>query len=355
MAEPTIDVGILGATGAVGQEFISQLSRHPWFRLTWIAASERSAGRRFDEATTWRLPVACPDSVARMKVNSVKANEAPELVFSGLDSTVAGDVEESFAKAGHLVVSNAKNHRMAEDVPLLIPEINSDHLGLLERQASVRAWTGRIVTNPNCSTIMLAMALAPLRPFGLEAVNVTTLQAVSGAGYPGVSSLDILGNVIPYIAGEEEKMETETKKILGTFKEGRVEDYPVVVSAHTTRVPVINGHTEMLSVGFKTQPSEDDIIQAFREFAGRPQHEQLPSAPLRPLEYLGGVDRPQPILDVDRGAGMTVTAGRLRRCRLLDYKFVVLGHNTVRGAAGAAILNAELMHKDGLIASSASR
>ena len=355
MAEPTIDVGVLGATGAVGQEFISQLSRHPWFRLTWIAASERSAGRRFNEATTWRLPVACPDSVAKMKVNSVKADGAPELVFSGLDSTVAGDVEESFAKDGHLVVSNAKNHRMAEDVPLLIPEINSDHLGLLERQASVRAWTGRIVTNPNCSTIMLALALAPLRPFGLEAVNVTTLQAVSGAGYPGVSSLDILGNVIPYIAGEEEKMETETKKILGTFRDGRVEDYPVVVSAHTTRVPVINGHTEMLSVGFKTQPSEDDIIQAFREFAGRPQHEQLPSAPLRPLEYLGGVDRPQPILDVDRGAGMTVTAGRLRRCRLLDYKFVVLGHNTVRGAAGAAILNAELMHKDGLIASSASR
>ena len=290
-----------------------------------------------------------------MNVNSVKADGAPALVFSGLDSTVAGDVEESFAKDGHLVVSNAKNHRMAEDVPLLIPEINSDHLGLLERQASVRAWTGRIVTNPNCSTIMLALALAPLRPFGLEAVNVTTLQAVSGAGYPGVSSLDILGNVIPYIAGEEEKMETETKKILGTFRDGRVEDYPVDVSAHTTRVPVINGHTEMLSVGFKTQPSEDDIIQAFREFAGRPQHEQLPSAPLRPLEYLGGVDRPQPILDVDRGAGMTVTAGRLRRCRLLDYKFVVLGHNTVRGAAGAAILNAELMHKDGLIASSASR
>ncbi len=355
MRDSLINVGVLGATGAVGQEFVSQLSSHPWFRLTWIGASERSAGRSYGDATTWRLPVPCPDSVAKMQVDSVKPDSAPQLVFSGLDSTVAGEVEETFAKAGHLVVSNAKNHRMAEDVPLLIPEINSDHLGLLERQASVRAWDGRIVTNPNCSTIMLAMALAPLRTFGLQAVNVTTLQAVSGAGYPGVSSLDILGNVIPYIAGEEEKMETETKKILGTFRDGRVEDHPVVVSAHTTRVPVINGHTEMVSLGFKTQPSEDDIIQAFREFAGRPQHEQLPTAPLRPLEYLKGVDRPQPILDVDRGAGMTVTTGRLRRCRLLDYKLVVLGHNTVRGAAGAAILNAELMHKDGLISSSASR
>jgi len=232
----------------------------------------------------------------------------------------------------------------------LIPEINSDHLGLLERQASVRAWAGRIVTNPNCSTIMLAMALAPLRPFGLQAVNVTTLQAVSGAGYPGVASLDILGNVIPYIDGEEEKMETETRKILGALRDGRVDEHPVVVSAHTTRVPVINGHTEMLSVGFQSRPSEDDIIRAFREFVGRPQHEQLPTAPLRPLEYLSAVDRPQPRLDVDRGKGMTVTVGRLRRCPLLDYKFVVLGHNTVRGAAGAAILNAELMHKDGLLA-----
>lgn len=350
MADSTIEVGVLGATGAVGQEFIAQLSRHPWFQLTWIAASERSAGRPYDEATTWRLPVPCPDSVAKMRVDFVVPDRAPELVFSGLDSTVAGEVEEEFAKAGHLVVSNASNHRMAEDVPLLIPEINSDHLRLLERQASVRAWAGRIVTNPNCSTIMLAMALAPLRPFGLQAVNVTTLQAVSGAGYPGVASLDILGNVIPYIGGEEEKMETETRKILGAFRDGRVDEHPVVVSAHTTRVPVINGHTEMLSVGFQSRPSEDDIIRAFREFVGRPQHEQLPTAPLRPLEYLSAVDRPQPRLDVDRGKGMTVTVGRLRRCPLLDYKFVVLGHNTVRGAAGAAILNAELMHKDGLLA-----
>ena len=199
---------------------------------------------------------------------------------------------------------------------------------------------------------MLAMALAPLRRFGLQAVNVTTLQAVSGAGYPGLAALNILGNVIPYIGGEEEKMETETKKVLGTLRDGRVDDHPVVVSAHATRVPVINGHTEMLSVGFKTRPSEDDIIQAFREFVGRPQNELLPTAPLQPLEYLTAVDRPQPLLDVDRGKGMTVTVGRLRQCRLLDYKLVVLGHNTVRGAAGAAILNAELMYKDGLLARS---
>ena len=350
MVDSTIDVGVLGATGAVGQEFISQLSTHPWFNLTWIAASERSAGRSYDEAVTWRLSVPCPDSVATMFVDSVVPDRAPELVFSGLDSTVAGEVEEKFAKAGHLVVSNAMNHRMANDVPLLVPEVNSDHLGLLERQASVRGWKGRIVTNPNCSTIMLAMALAPLRRFGLRAVNVTTLQAVSGAGYPGIASLDILGNVIPYIGGEEEKMETETGKILGTFRDGRVDEHPVVVSAHTTRVPVINGHTEMLSIGFEARPSEDDIIQAFREFVGRPQYEQLPTAPSQPLEYLTARDRPQPLLDVDRGKGMTVTVGRLRRCRLLDYKLVVLGHNTVRGAAGAAILNAELMHKDGLLA-----
>ena len=352
MAESTIDVGVLGATGAVGQEFISQLSAHPWFNLTWIGASERSAGRFYDEAVTWRLPVPCPDSMTKMRVDSVVPDRAPELVFSGLSSTVAGEVEEKFAKAGHLVVSNARNHRMADDVPLLIPEVNSDHLGLLARQASVRAWAGRIVTNPNCSTIMLAMALAPLRRFGLQAVNVTTLQAVSGAGYPGVASLDILGNVIPYIDGEEEKIETETKKVLGTLRDGCVDEHPVVVSAHTTRVPVINGHTEMLSVGFKAQPSEDDIIQAFREFTGRPQYEQLPTAPLQPLEYLTAVDRPQPLLDIDRGRGMTVTVGRLRQCRLLDYKLVVLGHNTVRGAAGAAILNAELMYKDGLLARS---
>ena len=349
MAHPRIDVGVLGATGAVGQEFIAQLATHPWFKLTWVAASHRSEGRRYADATRWRLPAPCPDEVAEMVVDSVTPGRAPRLVFSGLDSTVAGEVEGAFAEVGHIVVSNARNYRMEPDVPLLVPEINADHLQLLTTQASARSWPGRIVTNPNCSTIMLTMALAPLCQFGLRAVNVTTLQAVSGAGYPGVASLDIVGNVIPYIAGEEEKMETETQKILGQLEAGRVEPHPVAVSAHTTRVPVVNGHTEMLSVGFDTAPTPEEMLAAFREFAGRPQAEALPTAPSPPVVYLTANDRPQPRLDVDREGGMAVTVGRLRPCRVLDFKLVVLGHNTVRGAAGAAILNAELMQIDGLL------
>ena len=344
-----IDVGILGATGMVGQEFIAQLQGHPWFSLTWIAASERSRGRRFADATAWRLPVPRPAAVADMVVDAVVPERAPRVVFSGLDSSVAGEVEAAFAAAGHIVVSNARNYRMDADVPLLVPEINPDHLELLSAQRTARRWPGRIVTNPNCSTIVLTMALAPLRRFGLRSVNVTTLQAVSGAGYQGVPSLDIVGNVIPFIGGEEEKMETETRKILGSLAQQRVEPYPVTVSAHTTRVGVTNGHTGMVSVGFEAAPAEDELIDAFRSFAGRPQAEELPSAPARPVEYLDEANRPQPRLDVDRGNGMTVTVGRLRPCPLLDYKFVVLGHNTIRGAAGAAILNAELMMIDGLL------
>jgi aspartate-semialdehyde dehydrogenase len=344
-----IEVGLLGATGAVGQEFIVQLATHPWFKLAWVAASYRSEGRRYSEATAWRLPVPCPDEVSEMVVDSVTPARAPRLVFSGLDSTVAGEVEEAFAQAGHIVVSNARNHRMEPDVPLLVPEINADHLALLSTQASARDWPGRIVTNPNCSTIMLTMGLAPLCQFGLNMVNVTTLQAVSGAGYPGVASMDIVGNVIPYIKGEEEKLETETKKILGRLIDGQVELHPVVVSAHTTRVPVIDGHTEMLSVGFDTAPKPEEILTAFREFAGRPQIEQMPTAPSQPIVYMTAPDRPQPRLDVNREGGMAITVGRLRPCSLLDYKLVVLGHNTVRGAAGAAILNAELMKTDGLL------
>ncbi len=236
---------------------------------------------------------------------------------------------------------------MEADVPLLVPEINPEHLALLDTQRARRSWPGTIVTNPNCSTIVLAMALAPLRQFGLQTVNVTTLQAVSGAGYPGVPSLDIVGNVIPFISGEEEKMETETQKILGSLGDERVEPYPVTVSAHTTRVGVTNGHTGMVSVGFSSRPEPDDLVEAFRHFAGRPQAERLPSAPPHPVEYLDEENRPQPRLDVDRGAGMTVSVGRLRKCPVLDCKFVMLGHNTVRGAAGAALLNAELMMVDG--------
>ena len=344
-----IDVGILGATGMVGQEFIAQLEAHPWFNLVWVAASERSQGRRFADAAAWRLPAPRPEAAAGMVVDAVVPDRAPRVVFSGLDASVAGDVEAAFAAAGHVVVSNARNYRMDADVPLLVPEINPDHLELLAAQRAGRRWPGLIVTNPNCSTIVLTLALAPLRRFGLRRVNVTTLQAVSGAGYPGVPSLDIVGNVIPFIGGEEEKMETETQKILGTLAGGRVEPHPVTVSAHTTRVGVTNGHTAMVSVGFETAPAAAELVDAFRSFTGRPQAEALPGAPERPIEYLDEANRPQPRLDVDRGSGMTVTTGRLRPCPVLDWKFVALGHNTIRGAAGAAILNAELMLIDGLL------
>lgn len=344
-----IDVGILGATGMVGQEFVAQLEGHPWFNLVWVAASERSQGRRFADAAPWRLPAPRPAAAAGMVVDAVVPDRAPRVVFSGLDASVAGDVEAAFAAAGHVVVSNARNYRMDADVPLLVPEINPDHLKLLAAQHAARRWPGLIVTNPNCSTIVLTLALAPLRRFGLRQVNVTTLQAVSGAGYPGVPSLDIVGNVIPFIGGEEEKMETETQKILGTLTGGRVEPHPVTVSAHTTRVGVTNGHTAMVSVGFDTTPAAAELVDAFRSFTGRPQAEALPGAPKRPIEHLDEANRPQPRLDVDRGNGMTVTTGRLRPCPVLDWKFVALGHNTIRGAAGAAILNAELMLIDGLL------
>jgi aspartate-semialdehyde dehydrogenase len=238
---------------------------------------------------------------------------------------------------------------MEADVPLLIPEINADHLALLDIQAEARGWRGRIVTNPNCSTVVLSMALAPLRQFGLKSVMITTLQAISGAGYPGVASWDILGNVIPFIDGEENKIETETKKILGCYGAKRVDPHPVTVSASTTRVAVQDGHTESISVALENRPAAEAIIDAFDSFQGKPQQLALPSAPARPLVYLSERNRPQPALDVDRGRGMTVTLGRLRPCSLFDYKFFALGHNTIRGAAGAAILNAELMHREGIL------
>ena len=344
-----IEVGILGATGTVGQQFIALLASHPWFRVTWLGASQRSEGKAYRDATPWRLPSPLPDDVAKRSVNAATPGNAPKLVFSGLDSSVAGEIEGAFAEAGHLIVSNAKNYRMEPDVPLLIPEINADHLALLERQATARGWKGRIVTNPNCSTVVLSMALAPLRQFGLKTVIVTTLQAISGAGYPGVPSWDILGNVIPFIDGEEHKIEIETKKIPGCFGDKRVDPHPVTVSASTTRVAVPNGHSESISAGFEHHPSPEAIIEALNTFKGRPQELNLPSAPAQPLVYLHERNRPQPALDVDRGNGMTVTVGRLRPCSVLDYKFIALGHNTIRGAAGAAILNAELMHREGLL------
>jgi aspartate-semialdehyde dehydrogenase len=351
-----IDVGVLGATGMVGQQFIAQLANHPWFRLTWLGASERSAGQLYRDAAPWRLPVAIPTEIASLVVQEARPGSgAPELVFSAMDASVAGEIEEAFARAGHLVVSNSRNHRMAPDVPLLVPEINSDHIALIEAQRRARGWSGALVTNPNCSTVFLAMALAPLRQYGLKSVLVTTLQALSGAGYPGVASLDAVGNVVPFISGEEAKVESEPRKILGSLDHGEVVPHPVILSASTTRVPVVNGHTESVSVALEASPSLEDVRRALVGFSGAPQRHRLPSAPANPIVYLTEENRPQPRLDVDRDGGMTVTVGRLRACPILGYKFFVLGHNTVRGAAGAAVLNAELLVAEGVLAAPALR
>jgi aspartate-semialdehyde dehydrogenase len=345
-----VSVGILGATGMVGQQFIALLANHPWFKVDYLGASERSAGKKFRDAAAWRLASRLPEEVAERVVETAAPGTAPKLVFSGLDSSVAGEIEAAFAQAGHIVVSNSRNYRMFDTVPLLIAEVNPDHLKLLDAQALAQGWKGRIITNPNCATIVIAMALAPLRQFGLTSTLVTTLQAISGAGYPGVPSWDILGNVIPYIGGgEEEKVETETRKILGSLGKGRVENHPVVLSATTTRVPVQNGHTASMSVALEQEPTAEAIIDAWTLFKGRPQELELPSAPPQPLVYLTELNRPQPALDANRDRGMGVTIGRLRPCPLASFKFVALGHNTIRGAAGAAILNAELMHREGLL------
>lgn len=347
-ANGKVEVGILGATGVVGQHFVALLANHPWFRLTWVAASERSAGKRYRELP-WRLAAALPEEAARLEVQPTETHGAPKIVFSALDACVAGEVEAAFASAGHIVVSNARNYRMDALVPLLIPEINAQHLDVLAAQRKEKGWSGAVVTNPNCSTVFLAMALGALRE--LEPVNVlvTTLQALSGAGHPGVSSLDATGNVIPFIAGEEEKIESETRKILGNFRGGRFEPAELAISAQTTRVPVVNGHTETVSVGFRKPVAREDVLEAFQKFSGKPQELNLPSAPRQPVVYLDLPDRPQPRLDVERFGGMAVQVGRLRECPVLGHKFVLLGHNTIRGAAGAALLNAELMHAEALL------
>ena len=344
-----IEVGVLGATGMVGQQFIRQLTGHPWFRPVWLAASERSEGKTYGDAATWRLASQLPDELRDNKVEPCTPGRGPHLMFSALDATAAKDIEPAFAAAGHLVISNARSYRMDPLVPLLIPEINPEHLALLPAQRRERGWSGAIVTNPNCSTVVLSLALAPLRRFGLKSVMVTTMQAVSGAGYPGVASLDILGNVVPSISGEEEKMESEPKKILGSLNGNSVTPHPVVVSAQTNRVSVIDGHTESVAVAFDSSPTIDDVIAALRSFRGRPQELKLPTAPPNPVVWMPQNDRPQPRLDAERDGGMTVSVGRVRQCRILDVKFVALGHNTIRGAAGAAVLNAELMRAEGLL------
>jgi aspartate-semialdehyde dehydrogenase len=344
-----IEVGILGATGMVGQHFVKFLRNHPWFDLTWAGASDRSAGKKYREATSWRLDGGMPDSVADLTVQDSKPGNAPRLLFSAMDASVATDIERAFAEAGHIVVSNSKNHRMEADVPLLVPEVNADHLKIIPLQQRNRGWKGQIATNPNCSTVVLTMALGPLKQFGIKRVIVTTMQAISGAGYPGVASMDINANVIPFIGGEEEKMQVETQKILGVFKGDRIEPLAAGVSAHCNRVPVVDGHTEAVSVELEQKVSEADIIAAMQAFRGVPQQRELPSAPAQPVQYMADRDRPQPRRDAERERGMACFVGRLRPCPVLDWKFVALGHNTVRGAAGAAVLNAELMYVEGFL------
>ena len=349
MSSERIPVGILGATGMVGQEFVSFLRDHPWFDLTWLGASDRSAGKAYKDATVWRLGGETPAYVRDILVSESKPEGAPKLVFSAMDASVATEIEQAFAKAGHIVVSNSRNHRMDADVPLLVPEINADHLQLISHQQRQRGWSGQIVTNPNCSTIVLVMVLAALKQFGIKRVVVSTMQAISGAGYPGVASMDINANVVPFIGGEEEKMQQETQKILGDLGGGQVVPLAAKVSAHCNRVPVVDGHTITVSVELEKKVSEHEILAAWRAWRGEPQRRGLPSAPPCPVIYMHEKDRPQPRRDVERENGMAVFVGRLRPCPVLDWKFVALGHNTVRGAAGAAVLNAEVMKAEGYL------
>jgi len=339
-----IPVGILGATGTVGQRFIQLLADHPWFEVTALAASDRSAGQRYAEACHWLLSAPMPDAVRDLVVASLEPELDCQLVFSALPSRVAGPVEERFAEAGYAVCSNAAPHRMDADVPLLIPEVNPDHTQLIDVQRRQRKWKGLIVASAHCTTTQLVLALKPLQDaFGLSKLSVVTLQAISGAGYPGVSSADILGNVVPFIQGEEEKVEHESRKLLGRLQEGRIAQAPFVVSAQCNRVPVYDGHTECVSVQFERTPQLNELLEAFEEFRAPPGIADLPSSPTRPIVLFKEADRPQPLRDRDLGKGMSVSVGRVRPCPLFDARFVVLGHNTLRGAAGGSIHNAELL------------
>ncbi|MGH9413975.1 MAG: aspartate-semialdehyde dehydrogenase [Terriglobales bacterium] len=348
MAQNRIPVGVLGATGAVGQYLVALLDRHPWFEPVWLAASDRSRGKRYAEATRWRLRTLLPERVAALPVAEATPQGCPvKVIFASVDAVTARELEPAFAAAGHHVISNSSALRMEPDVPLVVPECNPEHLALIERQASFAKSGGYAVTNPNCCTAGLVMALAPLeRAFGVVSVMVTTMQAVSGAGYPGVASLDAMGNVIPYIAQEEEKLQVEAQKILGRLTAAGIQPAAFALSAHCNRVAVIDGHMEAVSVKLKQRASLEDVARVLDSFRGKPQELRLPSAPERPVQVMSAPDRPQPRLDVEAGGGMTASVGRLRPCPVLDYKFTVLSHNMVRGAAGAAVLNAELLHAE---------
>jgi len=345
-----IPIGILGATGVVGQRFIQMLEHHPWFEVAWLAASDRSEGKPYAEAARWRLKTQIPAAVAKMKVSPATPAGAPKVIFAALDSGIAAELEPRFADAGCIVVSNSSALRMQENVPLVIPEVNASHIKLIDTQAWRKKSGGYVVTNPNCSAIGLVLALAPLhQKFGLDIVMAVTMQAVSGAGYPGVASLDILGNVIPFIKNEEEKMEEETKKLLGQVNGSKVIPGDFGMSAQCNRVAVEDGHTESISIRLKKKAKAEEIIAAWNSYRAEPQELKLPSAPEKPIVYLEASDRPQPRFDVDLGAGMTTAVGRLRPCSVLDWKFTVLSHNTIRGAAGAAVLNAELLKAKGYL------
>lgn len=343
-----VPVAILGATGAVGQRFVSLLAKHPWFEIKTLAASaERSAGKYYRDAVNWIAPTSLSDDIAQMKVVSCDTPFSCPLIFSALDSSVAGPLETRFAEEGNIIVSNSRNHRMDPDVPLLIPEINTDHLDVINTQKFPK---GKIITNPNCSTIGLAIALKPLLDaFGIEAVHVVTMQAVSGAGYPGVASLDIVDNVLPYIEGEEHKIETETLKILGSYEKGMIKNGNIKISAQCNRVAVSDGHLACVSVKFKHKPSKKEIIDAWRSFKGQVHELGLPSSPEKLIHYFEEIHYPQPRLHRTLDKGMALSIGRLRECPIMDYKFVILSHNTIRGAAGGALLIGELLLKQGRI------
>ena len=339
-----IKAGVLGATGAVGQRFIAGLKNHPWFELTSLAASERSAGKRYCEAAKWRLESELPDDIGEMTVANVDPREADaDIVFPALPAADAMTIEPAFAAAGCAVASNTSSYRMADDVPLLIPECNQEHLDIIKLQREKRGWEGYLTTNPNCTTIVFTLPLKPLMKFGIEMVHMASMQAVSGAGYEGVPSMAILGNVIPYIGGEEEKVETEPQKVLGRFDGERIINADFSVSASCHRVPVMDGHTEALWVKMRDEPTPEEVRQAMLDFD--PGLSDLPSSPKKAIIVKDELDRPQPRLDRGRGNGMSVSVGRIRS----GIRFICMGHNTVRGAAGAGILNAELLVKKGLL------
>lgn len=345
--ENKIKVGILGATGSVGQKFIELLKDHPWFEIAELGASERSAGKKYVDAANWIMKSPLQNHVADMIVKECVPNYESKLIFSGLDSSVAGEIETEFANAGYLVISNSRNHRFDKDVPLMIPEVNAEHLKLIDSQP----YKGGIVTNPNCSTIGMVLALKPLHDaFKLKKINVVTMQALSGGGYPGVSSMDILDNVIPYIGGEEEKMETEPRKILGKLEDGEIKfENDIAISAQCNRVAVIDGHLETIQVEFETKPTKEDIIEVWKSFKAEPQKLDLPFAPKQPIHYFDEPNLPQPKLQRDLENGMSASVGRLREDSIFHYKFIVLSHNTIRGAAGGTILNAELLKANGYL------